>query len=129
MDLYLWRQTKSDARNLVLLHENPQDSQDDGIIRCNKGHWKICPTVWKGQFQGRKKLAGIILEAVGDNNQWFWLAAGSFPGTLYDINIWERSSLHKSMVNRDHDELDFDFMVDGEVFSKSIYPLMVFVHN
>jgi hypothetical protein len=85
--------------------------------------------VWKGQFQGRKKLAGIILEAVGDNNQWFWLAVGSFLGTLYDINIWERSSLHKSMVNRDHDELDFDFMVDGEVFSKSIYPLMVFVHN
>jgi hypothetical protein len=109
--------------------KNPQDSQDDGIIRCNKGHWKNCPTVWKGQFRVRKKFVGIILEAVGDHNQWFWLAAGSFPGTLYDINICEQSSLYKSMVHGDHDELDFDFVIDGEVFSKLIYLLMVFVHN
>lgn len=106
---------------LFFCMKNPQDSQDDGIIRCNKDHWKNCPTVWKGQFQGCKKFAGIILEAVGEHDQWFWLATGSFPGTLNDINNWEWSSLHESMVNGDHDELDFDFMVDGEVFSKLIY--------
>jgi hypothetical protein len=44
-----------------------------------------------------------------------------FSGTFNNINIWERSSLFESMINGEHDELDFDFPVDGEVFSKLYY--------
>jgi hypothetical protein len=51
---------------------------------------------------------------------WFWHAAFGFPG-LNDINIWERSSLFESKVNGEHEKLDFDFVVDGEVFTKLFY--------
>ena len=44
-----------------------------------------------------------------------------FPGTLNNINIWEHSSLFESMISKEHDELEFDFPVDGEVFSKLYY--------
>jgi hypothetical protein len=47
--------------------------------------------------------------------------AFGFPGTLNDINLWERSSLFKSMINGEHEMLDFNFVVDGEVFSKLFY--------
>jgi hypothetical protein len=56
-----------------------------------------------------------------DNNLWFWRAYFGFPGTLNDINIWERSSLFESMINGEHDELDFDFIVDGQVFTELFY--------
>jgi hypothetical protein len=52
---------------------------------------------------------------------WFWHAAFGFPGTLSNINIWESSSLFESMINREYDELGFDFPVYGEVFSKLSY--------
>ncbi len=40
---------------------------------------------------------------------------------MNDINIWERLSLLESMLNGKHDEIDHDFMLDGEVFSKLFY--------
>ena len=52
---------------------------------------------------------------------WFWHAAFGFPGTLNDINIWECSSLFESMINGEHEKLDFNYVVDGEVFSKLFY--------
>jgi hypothetical protein len=49
---------------------------------------------------------------------------------MNDINMWDRSSLHESMLNGKHDENYHDFVVDSEVFSKlfylvdGIYPLL-----
>ncbi len=80
-----------------------------------------CPTAWKGQFQGREKYAGLGLEAVVDTNLWFWHAAFGFSGTLNDINIWERSALLESMVNGEYEKIDFNYFVDGEVFSILFY--------
>jgi len=77
-----------------------------------------CPTALKGQFQGKEKYASLALESVVDYNLWFWDASFGFPGTMNDINIWERSSLLESMLNGKHDEIDHDFVLDGEVFSK-----------
>ena len=90
-----------------------------GSLDLTKVHWKRCPTARKGQFQGREKFPSIGLEAVVDNNLWFWHAAFGFgfPWTLNNINIWERSSLYESMINGRHDELEFDFLVDGVVFN------------
>jgi hypothetical protein len=119
---YLRRPTKSDARNIVAMHERVHKIPGMmGSLDVTKVHWKRCPTAWKGQFQGREKVASIGLEAVVDNNLWFWHAAFGFPGTLNDINIWERSSLYESMIDGRHDELDFEFLVDGDVFDKLIY--------
>ncbi len=92
-----------------------------GSLYVTKVHWKNCPTAWKGQFQGREKYQGLGLEAGFDNNLWFWHAASGFPGTLNDINIWEHSALFESMINGEHEKLDFDYVVDREVFSKMFY--------
>jgi hypothetical protein len=64
---------------------------------------------------------GIGLEAVVDHNLWFWYAVFGFPGTLNDINIQESSPLYKTMINGEHDDLDFDFIVDSKVFGKLFY--------
>ena len=40
---------------------------------------------------------------------------------ISDINIWERSSLYESMINGRHDELNFVFLVESEVFNKLFY--------
>ena len=119
---YLRRPSKSDARNIISMHERVHKIPGMmGSLDVTKVHWKKCPTAWKGQFQGREKIASIGLEAVIDNNLWFWHAAFGFPGTLNDINIWERLSLYESMIDGRHEEIDFEFVVDGEVFDKLIY--------
>jgi hypothetical protein len=40
---------------------------------------------------------------------------------MNDNNIWERSTLLESMLNGKHDEIDHDYVLDGEVFSKLFY--------
>jgi len=72
----------------------------------------------KGQFQREEKYASIALESVVAYILWFWHALFGFPGTLNNINEWERSSLLESMLNRKHDVIDHIFTVDGEVFKK-----------
>ena len=92
-----------------------------GSLDVTKVHWKNCPTALKGQFQGREKYASMALEAVVDHNLWFWHASFGFPGTLNDINIWERSSLLESMLNGRHEEIDHPFTLDGKPFKKLYY--------
>ena len=117
--IYLQKPTESDARKIVDLHEKVQKIPGKmGSLDVTKVHWKTCPIAWKGQFQGQQKYAGLGLEPVVDNNLWFWHAGFGFPGTLNVINIWECSSLFESMVNGEKENLDFDFVVDGEVFLK-----------
>jgi hypothetical protein len=50
---------------------------------------------------GCEKFPSIGLEAVVDNNLWFWHAAFCFSETLKNISIWEHSSLYESMINGD----------------------------
>lgn len=40
---------------------------------------------------------------------------------MNDINIWERSCLLESMLNGKDEEIDHDFVLHGEVFSKLFY--------
>ena len=129
-DIYLRRPSRSDARKIVALHERVHKLPGMmGSLDVTKVHWKRCPTAWKGQFQGREKFPSIGLEAVVDNNLCFWHAAFGFSGTLNDINIWERSSVYKSMINGFHDKLDFKLMVDSVVFNNCFTLSMVFTLN
>ena len=121
-NIYLRKPAKSDERNIIDLHLKVHNIPGMmGSLDVSKAHWKNCPTTWKGQYQGREKFAGLGLEAVVDHNLWFWHASFSFPWTLNDINIWKWSSLFESMINGDHDKIDFDFLVDGQIFSKLFY--------
>ena len=71
-NIYLRKPMKSDARNIVELHQAVHKiSGMMGSLDDTNVHWKNCPTAWKGQFQGGKKYAGLGLEAVVDHNLWF----------------------------------------------------------
>ena len=55
-NVYLRKPTKSDARNIVRLHEKVHKIPGMmGSLDVTKVHWKNCPTAWKGQFQGRER--------------------------------------------------------------------------
>lgn len=135
-DIYLRKPTKSEGCNIVTLHKDVHNIPGMmGSLDVTRVHWKNCSTAWKRQFQGRETFADIGLEEVVDHNLWFWHAEFGFPETLNDINVWECSSLFESMTNGEHKKLDFDFLVDSEVFSKlfnlvdGIYPPMTcFIH-
>ena len=79
---------KTNTRNIVSMHKRVHKIPGMmGSLDATKVYWKRCPTAWEGRFQGREKYASIRLEAVIDNNLWFWHTAFGFPGTLNDINI------------------------------------------
>ena len=89
-NIYLRKPTKSDARNIVDLHQMVHSiPRMMGSLDVTEVHWKNCPTAWQGQFQHRVKYAGLGLEAVVDHNLWFWHASLGFLVTLNDINVWE----------------------------------------
>ena len=66
------------------------------------------------------KHVDIGLAAVVGHTLYFWSAAFGFPGTLNDINALEYSTLFESMVNGEHNKLEFNFTVDSEVFTLSV---------
>lgn len=92
-----------------------------GSLDVAKVHWKNCLITLKGQFQCWEKYASIGMESVVDTNLWFWQSAFGFPKRLNDPNIWERSALFESMTNGDHNKINHDFIIDGQVFIKSFY--------
>ena len=121
-NVYLRKPSKSDARTVTTMHKNVHKMPGMlGSLDVTKVHWKNCPTALKGQFQGREKHATIALESVVDYNLWFWHASFGFPGTMNDINIWERSSLLESMLNGEHESLDHEYTLDGTKFNKLFY--------
>lgn len=121
-DVYLRTPTKSDSRRIVELHKQVHGIDGMlGSLDVTKVSWENCPKALKGQFQWKEGVATIGLKAVADYNLWIWHRAFGFPGTLNDINIWERSPLFESMQNGSHSEIDFDFEIDGELFKKLYY--------
>ena len=49
----------------------------------------------------------LVLEAVVDNNLWFWHAAFGFVGSCNDINILDVSPLHTHFLDGSHAAIDF----------------------
>ncbi len=90
-EVYLRKPPNADSRRITSMHNCVHKMPGMlGSLDVTKVYWKNCPTALKGQFQGREKCASIALESVVDYNLWFWHASFGFPGTLNDINIWER---------------------------------------
>jgi hypothetical protein len=70
------------------------------IIGCHQSSLGQLPDcIWHGQFKGKKGIPTISLEAVSDYNLWIWNSAFGFPGSLNDLNIWEKSPLFNSMTD------------------------------
>jgi hypothetical protein len=48
-NIYLRKPTKSDAKNIVDLHQTVHNIPGMmGLLDVTKVHWKSCPTAWKG---------------------------------------------------------------------------------
>jgi Plant transposon protein len=128
---YLRNMTTADTRRVSAMHEEEFGVPGClGCLDCMHVFWRCCPTGWKGQFQGKEKgKASMVLEAVADYSLWFWHASFGTSGSCNDINIFDRSSLLRSMLDGTMtDELDFDFTIGDTVFNKlwflvdGIYP-------
>ena len=51
----------------------------------------------------------IVLDAVADNDLWFWHAVFGFVGSCNDINILDVSPLHICFLDGSHTKTDFDY--------------------
>ena len=129
--LYLRLPTKSDTRRIVQLHKDNHGIDGMlGSLDVTKIHWANCPCAWKGQFEGKEGSPTIRLEAVADYNLWIWHSAFGFPGSMNDLNIWERSPLLETMIDGYHDSIDHNFIINGQSFKQlyylidGIYPLL-----
>jgi hypothetical protein len=127
--IYLRQMSREDARRVEELHSQIHEVRGClGSLDVMLLPWGNCPYALKGQYQGRHKQPKIALEAANDYNLWFWHYYFGEPGSLNDINVWERSSLFKQMTNGEMQDIDFDFEINGETFNQlywlvdSIYP-------
>jgi hypothetical protein len=89
-----------------------------GSLDVTKVHWANCPTAWHGQFKGKEGIPTISLEAVSDYYSWIWHSAFGFPGSLNDLNIGRSCN---SMTDGTHNEIDFPFIIDGQLFTELFY--------
>jgi hypothetical protein len=131
IDVYLRRMTKSDARRVAAMHKEVHGVDGNiGSIDCMHVRWKNCPTAYQGICDGKEKGPTLVLEAAGDYSLWIWWATFGFPGTLNDINIWDNSPIHRSMVDGTMESIDFNYRIAGKLFEKlwysvdGIYPLL-----
>ena len=121
-DVYLHTPTKSDAFKIEALHKKVHDlSGCLGSLDVTKIYWGQCLEGWKGQCQEKEGYPKIGLEAVADYNLWIWHSAFGYPGSLNNINIWDRSPLYELMLDGIHDKIDFSFEINREHFSQLYY--------
>ena len=66
---------------------------------------------------GFKEKHPFILEAATDFYLFLWHSSFSHPGSLNDINVWDRSELLKEFIdNTFASNVYFEFEIGGEVF-------------
>lgn len=118
----LQKMTREDAKRVSQLHEDEFTVPGVmGCLDCVHVYWRTCPMAWQGQCKGKEDHASLVLEAVADYNTWFWHQCFGPPGTLNDINVWDRSPLLRSFLNGDMDGVDFDFQIDEKAFNQVHY--------
>ncbi|KAI2509348.1 Plant transposon protein [Fragilaria crotonensis] len=129
--VYGRQMTRSDARRLSALHEACHGVAGMvGSLDCMHVGWKNCPVAWQGSNAGRSGKPTIVLEAMADHNLWFWHHSFGWPGSLNDINIWNRSCLLKAFLDGSFArDVDFEFTIgEDKVFNRlwilvdGIYP-------
>ncbi|KAI2506757.1 Ribosomal protein-like protein [Fragilaria crotonensis] len=124
------KMTRADAKRISAMHEAQHGMAGMiGSLDCTHVCWKNCPVAWQGSQTGKEGKPTIVLEAFADFNLWFWHHSFGWPGSLNDINIWDRSSLLKSFLDGSFAaDVDFEFEVGGRVFNRlwlmvdGIYP-------
>ncbi|KAI2503188.1 Ribosomal protein-like protein [Fragilaria crotonensis] len=122
--------TRADARRVCAIHEeNHGVAGMIGSLDCMHVFWKNCPVAWQGSQTGKAGKPTIVLEAFADHNLWFWHHSFGWPGSLNDINIWNRSCLLKAFLDGSFAaNVDFEYAIGDKVFQRlwlavdGIYP-------
>ncbi len=120
---YLRPPTKEDAKKVLSLHEEKHGvSGMFGSLDCMHVGWKNCPVAHQGQYTGKEKKPTLVLEAACDWNLWFWHVAFGYPGTLNDINIWDRSCLLRAFLSGEWARnIDVQFQLNNEFFNEIFF--------
>ena len=89
--------------------------------------WKNCPATWRASFQKQVyKVPTIILEAVASYDLWIWHAFFGLPGSLNDINVFDRSPIFQELYEDQAPKCEYvvnDHQYNiGYYLSDGIYP-------
>ena len=90
-----------------------------GSIDCMHWKWKNCPARWKGMYQGKSRIATVILEVVASRDLWIWHAFFGIPGSCNDINVLQRSLVFDDLLNGRAPQVQFD--VNRNTYNKGYY--------
>ncbi|KAG1435872.1 hypothetical protein G6F56_013796 [Rhizopus delemar] len=61
----------------------------------------------------------MILEAVADQDLWFWHAFFGTPGAFNDINVLQRSTVFNGVINGDAPKVEFE--IEGNKYHHGYY--------
>ena len=100
-----------------------------GCLDCMHVPWENCPNYLRGQHVGKEGVPTLVVEVSCNYILFFWHHDFGHTGTLNDLNIWERSELHKSFLDGTIAKIDFDFEIAGEKFQNNFFWLMAFIPN
>ncbi|GKA41457.1 zinc finger, CCHC-type containing protein [Tanacetum coccineum] len=91
-----------------------------GSIDCMHWEWVKCPKSLHGQFKRRdKKYPTIRLEAVADQQLWFWHAYFGVPVANNDLNVLYGSPLFDDLLA--DKALEAPFQVNRKTYEKGYY--------
>jgi len=115
---FLRKMTKSDARKVAEMHQREIGIEGNvGMLDVSQIPWGNCPHEQKGQHVGKEGEPTLGLELMSDMAYRIWHWNFGSPGSLNDINAWERSSLLHDMIHGVWHELDFEYEINGEKFN------------
>nr|GEX52462.1 hypothetical protein [Tanacetum cinerariifolium] len=91
-----------------------------GSIDCMHWEWTKCPKALHGQFKRRdKNYPTIMLEAVADQQLWFWHAYFGVRGANNDLNVLYGPPLFDDLLTDKAPEVPF--VVNGKTYEKCYY--------
>jgi len=110
---FLRYMTKSDAKNVTMLHETQHGVKGmAGCLDCMDIQWENCLYSLHGQHVGKDGILTLVLEASCDYNLFFWHHEFGHAGAWNDLNIWDWSQSHKSFIDGTFGKIDFDFEIN-----------------
>ncbi|GJX45784.1 ALP1-like protein isoform X1 [Tanacetum coccineum] len=118
---FLRKPNLEDVQHVYELHERKHGLPGMlGSIDCMHWEWTKCPKALHGQFKRRdKKYPTIMLEAVADQQLWFWHAYFGVPGANNDLNVLYGSPLFDDLLTDKAPEALF--AVNGKTYEKGYY--------
>ncbi len=92
--------TKSDAKNVMMLHETQHGVKGmAGCLDCMHIQLENCPYSLRRKHVEKDGIPTLVLEASCNYKLFFWHHEFGHAGALNDLNIWDQSQLHKSFID------------------------------